>query len=91
MLPPDILIKRLNAHLNYLYPRVLKENKRNEFEQAIRDIIGNIRSGDEFGINLGFDRHGGVKMAVEVLNDIVKTTDERFVTGRSGDFYMEKL
>lgn len=91
MLPPDILISRCIAHLNFLYGRILKEKKRQEFVDAMKIIITNIKHGDELVSGVGFDKYGGVKLAVETLDEIVKYTSERFVTGRSGDFYIEKL
>ena len=91
MLPPDILITRCRAHLNHMSSRILKEKKREEFIQVMLDIISNIRNADELFTNIGIDRNGGTKLAMEIVNEIVSVTNERFVEGISGDFYMEKL
>ena len=91
MLPPDILITRCRAHLNHLSNRILKEKKKAEFNEAMVQIISNIRDAEALFMNIGIDKHGGIKLAIEVVEEIASTTNERFVEGRSGDFYMEKL
>lgn len=91
MLPPDILITRCRAHLNHMSSRILKEKKKAEFNEAMVQIISNIRDAESLFMDIGIDKHGGIKLAVEVVNEIVNATNERFVEGRSGDFYMEKL
>jgi hypothetical protein len=39
----------------------------------------------------GVDKHGGVKLASEIYEEIRNIHLTRFVVGRSDNFYMEKL
>lgn len=79
----DLTIVRLNAHLNYMYPRIFDEKKRKEFIKAMF-----LLKNDEIPTE---DKYGGTKMALDIYREIVQIHDERFGEGRSGDAYLEKL
>jgi hypothetical protein len=86
----SIILTRFKAHANYISPRIYSKKKRAEFDRVCASIIKQAESNGE--PYLESDRHGGVNLAVDVMEDIIKTTLERFGDdGRTGDFYMEKL
>ncbi len=79
----DLTHIRLNAHLNYILPRIDDENKAKEFVNAVICLINNEP--------VAKDKHGGADMAVDIYNEIVQIHRERFEEGRSGDALLEKL
>lgn len=80
----DLLLTRLNAHMRYVAPRIYKEEKRREFILTMLSFIDGEQS-------YGVDKHGGVKLASEIYEEIRNIHLSRFVVGRSDNFYMEKL
>ena len=81
----DILIARVNAHVDYLYPRIVDEEKRSDFYRTIQNLIN-----DE--IPLPTSKSGGVEMAIDIFLEILHYHKRRFVDGRHrANFYLEKI
>lgn len=89
----ELVITRCIAHQTYLSNRILKDSKRVEFEDAMIQIIDYLISdnGKLEDIYNEKDKHGGIKMAAELYDEISYTTWKRFSIHRSGDFYLEKI
>jgi hypothetical protein len=79
----DLILTRLNAHFHFIYPRIYSEKKRKEFAEAISALNN--------GQPLAENKHGGVKMAIDIYNEIVQIHKDRFENSRNGDCYLEKL
>jgi len=79
----DLTLIRLNAHFNYIAPKIINEKKREEFTNAVCLLIN--------GQKLPEDKFGGVNFALDLYTEIDNIHTERFVEGRSGDAYLEKL
>jgi hypothetical protein len=80
----DLMITRLKAHMNYVAPRIYSDKKRTEFVLAMLSFIDN----EDLYCT---DKHGGVKLAFDIYNEIREIHLKRFQTGRSEDFLIQKL
>lgn len=89
----DIILARLNAHLSYLAPRLVGEKRKVEFIGAMNIIIGNIRDiQSDYLLGIGMCRKGGISLAKDITEDIIRNTELRFGhAGRTGDFMLERL
>ena len=89
----DILLLRLRAHASYLTPRIHNTKKREEFIRVMNVVIKNIDDmTSDFLIGIGSNRHEGLTMALEVVDDVYENTAVRFGIGqRDPNFYLERL
>lgn len=81
----DLLVTRMMAHFNYLERRMYDKQKRSDFIKGVVAITS-------FNMNYFQNNNNeGSKMALDIWNEILEIHNERFVKGRSGDAYFEKI
>lgn len=81
----ELVLIRLKAHFDYVYPRIHNKKIRDKFNEAMLAI-------DRFDMAyFEYNKDDGSRMALDIYKQIVQIHKERFEEGRSGDFYLEKL
>jgi len=80
----DLNSIRIKAHFDYIISRMTDKKKKEQFAKAMNDLANNTLQTDK-------PFNEGEKLALDIYNEIVQIHTERFVEGRSGDAYMEKL
>jgi hypothetical protein len=81
----DLLRTRLNAHLEYIYPRITNTEKQREFLIAMRELIDD-------KIPRPVSKNGGAEMAIDIYVELIYSDNKRFGEGRShSNFYLEKV
>lgn len=83
----DLDLIRLNAHFNYVRPRITDKKKQKEFVEAFVAIASNNMEyfDDEENYN------EGAKMLLDIWEKILQIHRDRFIDGRTGDILLEKL
>ena len=84
----DLIILSYKAQCSYVGKRISSKKDQNTFVNAVNDVLNNVweNMGIKFTTNSKY-----YKMAQDMWDETEKNINERFVTGRSGDAYMEKL
>lgn len=80
----DLTNIRMKAHYDYIITKMPDKKKREQFTKAMVDLTNN---------NLDTQKqfNEGEKLALDIYHQIMQIHTERFVEGRSGDAYLEKL
>lgn len=84
----DLVLLSYKAQCNYVGKRIYNKKDQNTFVNAVNDVLNNVWEdmGIKFRTNSKY-----YKMAQDIWDETEKNINERFVTGRSGDAYLEKL
>jgi len=94
----SLFTERLLAHGNYVYKRIINDMDRYDFFDTIISMITHINNTDKIpDLSSNFIMHFKcqnkpyVTKAVDIYNEIYDIHMERFVSGRSGDAYFDKI
>jgi hypothetical protein len=82
-----LVVKRLEAHHNYLISRIHDKKKKAQFNEAMI-ALGSFNL-DYF--NDPNNQNEGSRLALDIWKEIMQIHGERFLDGRTGDAYLEKL
>jgi len=96
----DLIIKQYKAHIKYILNSTYKGKDRDTFIEASSFLLNKLSDSDE-DINLlyrvltsdGLEalKYKGSKLAVDILKEIIYNNRERFIEGRSGEGYLERI
>ena len=81
----DLVAVRMNAHLDYILPRITNTDKQLEFLKTMRDLINK-------ELPNPVSKNGGAELAYNTYLEILYTNMKRFEEGRQkAPFYLEKV
>jgi hypothetical protein len=79
----ELVMIRLKAHFDYMYPRLHDELKKEQFAWGYHCLLNGVKPASS-------SLAEGTKMIIDIYDEIVHIHNERF-NGRTGDMYLEKL
>lgn len=85
----DLIITSIKAHYEFMKNRFHNKDTQIGFNHRMENILGMTNSDWFYKSSKHFSK--GTGTAEDLCSEIRKNIRERFVKGRSGDFYMEKL
>lgn len=81
----DILNTKIYAHIEYILPKIINDDKRKDFLRTLQELMDD-------KIPLPRSESGGVEMAIDIYFEILHYHKRRFEDGRyRTNFYLEKI
>jgi len=81
----DLVAVRMNAHLEYILPRITNAEKQLEFLKAMRELINK-------QLPNPVSKNGGAELAIDTYMEILYCNMKRFEEGREQTpFYLERI
>lgn len=96
----DLIIKQYKAHIKYILTSTYKGKDREQFIEVGSYLLNKLsEDGEDIELlykvltsdNLEALKHKGSKLAVDILKEIIYNNRERFIEGRSGEGYLERI